>query len=66
MVMRATLVNEDCDRCGKTAPELHPFKLSEVIHYRGKVIEKPWLCVRCLRIQKTKLWKQPRASWQEG
>ncbi len=46
----------DCDRCGKHADELHAFKLSNSITYYKRVIEKPWLCLKCFRIEKNKWW----------
>ncbi len=54
---RIEMINSDCERCGKWAPALHPFKLSEEITYYGKIIQYPWLCVKCLMIEKEKWWK---------
>lgn len=54
--MSVVLVNDVCSRCGKEAAELYPYKLSEVV-YRGKKIEFPWLCVKCLKAEKKKAWK---------
>ena len=56
-----TMLNERCDRCGKSAPELHPYKLSETIVYRGKEITSPWLCLPCFKTEKAKWWKEHRA-----
>ena len=59
------LLNQPCDRCGKMPPPdsvgdvvLHPFKLSSTITFRGRAIEYPWLCVKCLMIEKKKWWGQ--------
>lgn len=54
---RFVLLNDVCDRCKKFALELHAFRLSEAITYRRRVIEKPWLCRVCMRIEKEKWWK---------
>ena len=51
------MIDAPCDRCGKQSHELHPFKLSETIVYRGKIITMPWLCLPCTRIEKKKWWK---------
>ncbi len=56
-ITRAIMTNADCDRCGKHAKELRPFKLSETITYRSKVIERAWLCIKCFVIEKEKWWK---------
>jgi len=36
-----------CDRCGRTLPYVLPWKLTETITYRHRVIEYPWLCAKC-------------------
>ena len=54
---RVEMLDAPCDRCGKVAPALHPFKLSEVIHFRGKKISHPWLCRPCFIKEKEKWWK---------
>ena len=41
------MLDAPCDRCGKVAPELRPWKVMERITYRGRVIEYPWLCAKC-------------------
>ena len=56
------MLNEPCDRCGKVADVLHPFKLAETITYRNQVIDQPWLCIKCFVIEKKK-W---RAQFPEG
>lgn len=50
------MLNSPCDRCGKQSERLHPFRWAERITYRRRVIEKPWLCIVCLVIEKRKLW----------
>ncbi len=52
-----TMLNARCDRCRRQTQELHPFKLSEVITFRKKEIQSPWLCLRCMKIEKEKWWK---------
>lgn len=56
-IARIEMLNADCDRCGKHADTLRPFKLSDSITYYGKVIEKAWLCIKCFVIEKEKWWK---------
>ena len=56
-----TMLNESCDRCGKPAELLHPYKLSETIVYRGKTISEPWLCLACFKAEKRKWWKEHSA-----
>ena len=55
--MTIRLLDHACDRCGKVAAELRPYKSSTVV-YRGKTLEMPWLCRKCFRIEKEKAWKQ--------
>ena len=57
--LRPIMLNAPCDRCGKTALELRPYKFSPVV-YRGKPIEMPWLCMGCFRIEKKKAWAMVR------
>ena len=56
-----TMLDAPCDRCGVMAAELHPFRLSAAITYRKRVIEKPWLCRKCMRVEKEKWWKAQEA-----
>lgn len=53
---RVFLRDSDCDRCGKRADKLTPFKLAETITFRGKVVEEPWLCLKCFKVEKRKWW----------
>ena len=54
-----TLLDSPCDRCGKQADELFPYIFSAVT-YRGKEIQHPWLCRKCIEIEKEKAWKEKR------
>ena len=56
MMAALEMINAHCDRCGKVSESLRPFKLSETITHRGKRIEFPWLCLRCLMAEKKKWW----------
>ena len=56
------LLDSDCDRCKKRYGELIQFKFEETISYRGRVIERPWLCWHCMLIEKRKWWKRLRAG----
>ncbi len=56
MTTRIEMLNADCERCGKHSERLIPFNLVETISYHGREINKPWLCSRCLRIEKEKYW----------
>ena len=56
-VTTIAMLDAPCDRCGKLAAELHPYKLADSITYRGKVVEFPWLCVKCFKAEKVKWWK---------
>lgn len=60
--LQIRMVDAPCDRCGKVAAELLPFKLSETIHYRRRTIEKPWLCKPCFVAEKEKWWKNHPAG----
>ena len=51
------LLDSDCDRCGRHADKLAPFKLTEAITYYGRVIEAPWLCLKCFKVEKVKWWE---------
>ena len=55
--MRVEMISADCERCGKHADRLLPFVLSDSISYRGKTINKAWLCLKCFGIEKEKWWK---------
>ena len=72
MSLRITLADADCDRCGKhttgTWPYsvLWPFKLAESIIYRRRVIAFPWLCPRCMMIEKKRWWAAARATGTGG
>ena len=57
-----TMLDAPCDRCQKMTPELRPFKFSDSISFRGKVIEYPWLCWKCFLAEKRKLWKENRVT----
>ena len=52
-----TMLDAPCDRCGQQMAELHPFKLSEYIMHKKSIINHPWLCLRCMRIEKRKWWE---------
>lgn len=58
MVSAVIMRDSPCDRCGKVSEELRPWKFSEHIIYRGRCIEKPWLCSCCFRAQKKLAWKR--------
>lgn len=51
------LLDSECDRCGKLTDELRPYTLTNSITYRRRVIEFPWLCAKCLLVEKKKWWK---------
>ena len=55
-ITKVRLIDDDCDRCGKRTPELMAFKLSSTITHRGRVIEYPWLCLKCFVAEKKKWW----------
>ncbi len=55
--MTFSLLNSDCDRCGKVKPELRAYTLSDSITYYGKQVNHGWLCIRCFVIEKEKWWK---------
>ena len=55
------MLNESCDRCGKLATELYPYKFSDTIVYRDKTISQPWLCLACFKVEKRKWWKEHSA-----
>jgi len=57
--VHVTLLDSPCDRCGKQADKLFPYKFSKVT-YRGKEIKHPWLCRKCIEIEKEKAWKEKR------
>ena len=56
--LRIELLDAPCDFCGRVAPILRPFKLSETIHFRSKVIQFPWLCRACFVKEKEKWWRE--------
>ena len=56
---RLVMLDAECDRCGKLASALRPYKFSTVT-YRGKTLEMPWLCSGCFKIEKAKAWKALR------
>ena len=58
VLARVSLIGEPCDRCGKQAEKLRPFKLAETIVYRGKSIFRPWLCRKCFVHAKEQWWKE--------
>ncbi len=62
MSTRITMVGGQCDRCGKLASELAPYKLTDSIVYRGKTIEHPWLCLKCFAAEKKKWWRRCELS----
>jgi len=51
-----SLTDHPCDRCGRRA-ELHPWRFTASIMYRGKKIDFPWLCGRCFLSAKERFWK---------
>ena len=53
-VESVTMMQEPCDRCGKVA-DLRPYKWSPVA-YRGRTLDKPWLCRKCFLVEKRKAW----------
>ena len=54
--MDVAMLNAPCDRCAKVAGELRPFTLQATITYRGRVIDLPWLCLKCFVAEKKKWW----------
>lgn len=50
------MLDAPCDRCGKVTHALDPWWKSETITFRSKVIEKPWLCLKCFKAEKKKWW----------
>lgn len=50
------LKGDKCSRCA-TQSDLYPFRWTDSITYRGKVIERAWLCLKCTNIEKGKLWE---------
>ena len=58
------MLDSPCDRCKRVYPELHAFKLQEVIWYRGRAIECPWLCKACFKREKLKWWREQRRREQ--
>ncbi len=54
--MPIALIGEPCSRCGAKGQELYAYRLSEVV-YRGRRIEAPWLCERCIEILKKQAWR---------
>ncbi|MDO8672486.1 MAG: hypothetical protein Q7O66_13810 [Dehalococcoidia bacterium] len=58
--MSVVLQGDKCSRCGRHERDLLPYTFSLVV-YRGKPIEFPWLCVRCINIEKAKAWRAIRA-----
>ncbi len=58
---KVIMLNAYCDRCGKMASALYPFHLRDTITYRGREINKPWLCMKCFVKEKEKAWKEKRS-----
>jgi len=52
--MRVEQIDARCDRCGDVADRLVPYP--HPITYYRRAIDKPWLCLNCLRIVKEKWW----------
>ncbi len=50
------MLDADCDRCGNHVDEVRPYTLTATITFRGKVVEKPWMCTKCFVIEKKKWW----------
>ena len=47
-------LNTPCDRCHKVQPVLRSYPQFPAIVHRGKTIERPWLCRKCYRAERTK------------
>jgi hypothetical protein len=53
------MLDDDCDRCGSRAEELLPWKFSDAITFRRKLIGYPWLCRPCF-------WRHKNLMWRRG
>lgn len=58
------LIDDICDRCGKLARVLRPYRFSRVV-YRRRHIDKPWLCTKCFWIEKHKSWRRAKDELEE-